>query len=215
MSDDWRLRIDLHEHGAAHELTERLEAGDLEHDLETAYLDRVAVTRDQTELFFYSDTREQAERVAELTRSLAAEHRWNLDCELRRWHPVAEDWEDPDKPLPEDDSERAAERATLMESEDRESQAQGYPDFEVRVQCASHRDAVKLAERLGREGLPRMRRWRYVFVGASDEDAANALAKRLEQEVPPGSTITAEGSRQAANADLPPRPFAFLGGIGG
>lgn len=73
---------------------------------------------------------------------------------------------------------------------------------------------MKLAEGLGREGLPRMRRWRYVFVGASDEDAANTLAKGLEQEVPPGSTITVEGSRQAGYAELP-RPFAFLGGIGG
>ena len=44
-------------------------------------------------------------------------HGWTVDAELRRWHPAAEDWEDPDKPLPEGNVAQMAEHEALMAAE--------------------------------------------------------------------------------------------------
>lgn len=215
MSDDWRLRVELQEHGNARLLTDRLEAAGLEHDLETSFGNRVVVSRDGGEVFCYAGSREQAERAATLIGSLGAEHGWRLECELKCWHPAEEAWEDPDKPLPQDDQEHAAERAALMEREREEAQQRGFAEFEVQVQCPSHRAASELAEVLREEGVPSVRRSRYLLVGAVDEDSAQALAKRLRTQAPPGSVVTTEGTRQAAYAERPGNPFAVLGGMAG
>lgn len=215
MSEDWRLRIGLHESGLAHELTERLAASELEHDLEQAFHDRVVVSRDGTEVFCYADTREQAERAEALIQSLAGKHRWHVDAELRRWHPASEEWEDPDEPLPRSDAQQAAESAELLAKERREAAAQGYPDYEVRVQCSSHRQTVGLAEQLRREGLPCVRRWTYVMIGAPDEVSARALAERLRHEAPAGCAVIAEGNMRAVLEGRPPNPFAIFGGLAG
>ena len=43
MNDDWRLRVDVHEERTARELTQRLGAFDLAHELTTEFADRVIV----------------------------------------------------------------------------------------------------------------------------------------------------------------------------
>lgn len=220
MNDDWRLRVDLHDDRRAHELTDRLEAFDLEHDLRTSFDDRVIVSRDGPEVFCYAATREQAQAAEKAIRSVAAEHGWPMDCELAHWHPSAQEWEDPDASLPLGDAERAAERRRLMDRERSESEAQGYPEYEVRVHCASHRDALELVERLRAEGVESVQRWQFVVLGAPDEDSAGALAERLRGEVPAASTITVEGSVREVLAQAPlatpfGNPFAVFGGLGG
>jgi hypothetical protein len=117
MSDDWRLRADLHEGGHARRLTDRLEAGELEHDLESEFHDRVVVSRDGAEVFLYAGSREQAEATEKLIRSLAAGEGCELDSELRRWHEASETWEEVEKPVPDDDAARAAEHARLIAAE--------------------------------------------------------------------------------------------------
>jgi hypothetical protein len=215
MSDDWRLRVHLDDERAARELTERLGAPELEHDLEQSFHDRVAVSLDGSEVFCYTGTRAQAERVDQIIRSLGDQNSWQLESELRHWHPTAEEWEDPDTPLPDTDAQRAAERHELMDSERAESLARGYPEFEVRVELHRHRDTVQLAEKLRQEGLPNAHRWKYLFIGALDEDDANALAERLRAEVPSGSTVTVEASSNTIFDERPANPFAILGGLGG
>jgi hypothetical protein len=215
MNDDWRLRIDLHEEGHTNALVQGLEAKELEHDLETSFHDRVIVSRDGPEVFCYAATREQAEQASKLISSLAVENGWHPDSELTHWHPTAERWEDADTPLPASDAERAAERAELMSQERQESLAAGQPQWEVRVQCASHHDASQLAEKLQREGLRTVHRWRYLLVGATDEDSANALADRIRQDAPAGSTEIVEGSAATARAAMPSNPFAVFGGLAG
>jgi hypothetical protein len=205
----------MHDERAARELTERLQAPELEHDLERSFHDRVAVSLDGSELFCYTGTRAQAERVDQVIRSLGEQNSWQLESELRHWHPTAEEWEDPDTPLPDTDALRAAERQELMGSERAESLAQGYPEFEVRVELHRHRDTVQLAEKLRQEGLPNVHRWKYLFIGALDEDDANALAERLRGEVPSGSTVTVEASSSTVFDERPSNPFAILGGLGG
>jgi hypothetical protein len=216
MSDDWRLKVALVDDGAAKALTERLEAERLGEDLEASVGDRVVVSGEGADVFIYADTREQADAAADVIRGLATEHKWDVELELKRWHPTAEEWKDPDVPLPQSDAERAAEHAQLVAKEREEGAERGYAPYEVKVQCSHHRETVNLADQLRGEGLPVIRRWRYLIVGASDEDSANALAERLRAEAPSGATVTAEVSERAAWDDDPGRgSFAWFGGLGG
>lgn len=215
MSDDWRLRIRVHDPAHAAQMAEQMAAWALQDELEAAFHERVVISGEKGELFCYTASREQAERVQERISSVAAEKGWQVEVELARWHPVAEEWEDPDRPLPTSDSDLATEHQELIRREREEAREQGYPDFEVRAHLRSRSDAIQLAEHLRAEGIPSLRRWRYLLVGAADEDAANELAKRISAESPPGAVVTTEGTGRAANAVRPGNPFAVFGGIGG
>jgi hypothetical protein len=215
MNDDWRLQVDFHDSRHIQPLLDRLEARELQHDLSAAFQDRVIVSRDGGRVFLYAGSKDQADRVRDLVLTIARQHGWNLDAELRRWHPAAEDWEDPGKPLPDEDAARLAEHQTLMAKEREEAEQRGYPEFEVRVDLPSRHDAVRFAERLGEEGLPAVHRWKFLLVGAADEDSAKELAARIEDEAPTGSSVKVEGTWTAAYAERPPNPFAVLGGLAG
>lgn len=214
LEENWRLRVDLHEEGRAHRLTEQLEAHELKRDLENAFHDRVIVYRDGPLVFCFAGTRSQAEGAGKLISSLAAEHGWHLNSELAHWHPLAEDWEDPDKPLPQTDAERIAEHAVLIEHEREETARLGYPEWEVRVQCTSPLAASRLSEKLRGEGLPHVHRWRYLLIGAADEDSAGELAERIEREAPARTSTSVEVTARAALAASSRHPFAVFGGSG-
>jgi hypothetical protein len=215
MNDEWRLQIDLHDEGHALPLVERLDARELEHELSSAFADRVIVSRDGARLFLYAGTREQAEAARDLIAALDERHGWSADDELARWHPETLEWEAPDTPPAADDVAAAAGHEALVASERQASERSGEPGFEVRVDLPSHEAAERFAELLRAEGLPAVRRWKYLVVGADDEDAAKALAARLEAEAPAGSRVGAEGSGRVAWAERPPNPFAIFGGLGG
>jgi uncharacterized protein (DUF305 family) len=219
MDDDWRLRVTLENDSQARQLADHLANFDREHGLKTSFVDRVVVSRDDAEIFGYTATREQADATQQAVRQLADEHQLSVSFELKHWHPTAEEWEDPDKPLPDTDADRAAERAELMGEEREESQAQGFAEFEVRVKCPHHRDARALAKRLTDEGIPNVHRWQFVVVGATDEDSANALAERIRREAPEGSEVTAEGGVSEIVSESPYAtpftPFAVFGGLEG
>lgn len=214
MNDDWRLRVDVHDAARAGWLTERLDASELEHKLERAFHDRVIVSQEGHHLFCYTGTREQAEAAESLIRSLAGEHGWQLDCELRRWHPEAEEWEAPEAPLPSTPAQHDAEHAARIARERCEAREQGYPSFEVRVQCRSEHDCRGFAEQLEAEGLAVVRRGHFLIVGAADEDTAQELATRFHREAPDGSAVVAEGTVPAVMAGTS-NPFAVFGGLGG
>jgi hypothetical protein len=216
MADDWRLHAELLDETAARALTKRLEAEKLSQKLETSFGDRLAVSGDGPNVFVYAGDRGQADAAADAIRALAAANGWVVELDLKRWHPIAEEWEDPDVPLPQTDADRAAEHEQLIAKEREDTAQSGYAEYEVRVECPSHRDTVALAKRLHDEGVPVVRRWRYLLVGAADEDSANALAERLRGEAPAGSTVIAEVSRRAAYDEDPGRAsFAVFGGLGG
>jgi hypothetical protein len=215
MNDEWRLQIDVQRERDAGSLTERLDAAELEHELSEAFHDRLIVSGDGPRVFVYAGTREQAERARDLIAKLAETHGWDLDSELTHWHPEAEQWEAPDLPLPDGDAAKLAEHEELIAAERKQLAESGEPEFEVRVDLPSHREAVRFAELLRAEGLPAVRRWKYLVVGATDEDSARALATRLEGEAPAGSRVTVEGSGQIAYAERPANPFAVFGGLGG
>jgi hypothetical protein len=216
MNDDWRLSIELAEHGFAHGMTEDLAVGELDHDLEESFGDRVIVTHDGPHVFLYAATREQAEEAEKAVRALAAKNDWHIAAtNLEHWHPTELEWEDPDKPQPRTEEETESEHGALIEEERSEAVERGYPEWEVRVDTPGHREAVELSKRLDAEGLQNVRRWKYVVVGAIDEDSAQALAERLRTEAPAGSEVKVEGTFQAARHEAPPNPFAIFGGLGG
>lgn len=213
MSDDWRIQVDFVEEGLADALHDRLDAQDLEHELSRAFHDRVIVSRDGGTVFLYAGDREQAEKAQTLVEQLAQEEHEEIEVSCSRWHHDAEEWRPADEPLPGDSDAQAAEHATRVARERQESEESGSPEYEVRIDLPSHGEAKALVERLSAEGLRSVHRWKYVLLGAADEDSANGLAERVRAEAPPGSTVAVEGTWREANAERPHSPFWFLGGL--
>jgi hypothetical protein len=215
MNDDWRLRIELPDTGQARALTDRLKAHTTPDEQTQSFHDRIVVSSDGPEVFAYAGTREQAEATQRAVAQLVSEHGWSVRYELTHWHPTAERWEDADLPLPATDAARAQEFQERVAQERADTAQQGYPDFEVRVQCASRGKAGELAEQLRDEGIPVVHRWSAVLVGATDETSAGQLAERLRTEAPAGCEVTVEGNLRAIYEDRPSYRFAVFGGMSG
>jgi hypothetical protein len=213
-NDDWRVQVDFRDDGVADALQDRLDAQELEHDLSEAFHDRVTVSRNDATVFLYAGDRDQAEKAMNLVVRLTDEDEEEVTIDFRRWHPLSLEWEPADESLPEDAAARAAEHQERIEKERRESEEQGYPRYEVQIKLPSWGEADAFADRLRSEGLPTVRRWRVVLVGAADEDTAAELAYRIRGEVPAGTPVAVAGTLHEAEDDVR-RPFAFLGGLAG
>jgi hypothetical protein len=194
MRDDWRIRIDLEEEQAPGFL-ERLgldlgsSARELARELEGH---RLAVSRDEDELFVYAESREQAGRARAIVQAeLEEEGLTARVTEPERWLADEERWSD-------EPPEPGFEEKIL---------AHGYAPWEVRVECESHHEAQELADRLESDGHHVVRRYTYVLVGAASEEEARDLARRLHGEV--------EAGGEAVWEVLPQNPFAVFGGLGG
>jgi hypothetical protein len=192
--DDWRIRIHFDQPDEARGLLERLglalggEAAELARELEER---RLAVSFDEDDVFVYASSRQEAERANAVVdavlreqgaaaRASGIEH-WLADEERWDGEPAEETWED-------------------------EELEHGHAPWEVRVEAESHAAARELAERLEAEGLPVVRRWKYVVVGAATEAEARELARRLHGEVEAGGEVVWES--------VPGNPFAVFGGMG-
>lgn len=215
MNDDWRVQVTCPTTTTAASLSEALREGEFQHNMQDAAGERVIVSLDGHELFLYASTRSQAERAAEAVKALVARSGVSVRTELRRWHPVSEEWIDADLPLPESEAARMAEHAETIEREREESANLKFSEYEVRVGTRSHRETLDLAERLRAEGIPCLRRWRYLLIGAVDEDAANRLAERVRTLAPAGSSIEVEATVATVESETPANPFAVFGGLGG
>ena len=215
MNDDWRIEVGFDEAGHIESLVDRLEAGKLEHELSNAFHDRVIVSREGDKVFLYAGAREQAEAARDQVLALAQKHAWKLDVDLEHWHPVAEEWEDPAVPLPSGDAAMKAEHDEMIAAERRQTKEGGHPEYEVRVDLPSFHEASRFAETLRSENLPVVHRWRFLLIGVPDEDSGKQLVERTQEQAPPGSKVSLEGTWALAYAERPPNPFAFLGGLAG
>jgi len=212
MNDDFRVHFTLPSHIGAKQLREALRDTGLNHLL-AEQIDHVAVSVDGNEVFLYAGSDDDAEQAAAAVTAFGTENGWAISPEIRRWHPDAEEWEDPSAPLPVASDAVAAEHANVITAERVESERYGFPEYEVRVECATHADTVALAGALRDEGIPSVRRFRYLLVGAIDEDSANRLAMRIGA-MPGADTTTVAASPRAAEANLPVSRFALFGGLG-
>jgi hypothetical protein len=191
-SSDWRVTISLadtaHTDQARRAVAEREVADDVRHRLGAG----IAVGAGEAELFLYAGTEAAARQAEQVARDVLAEDGIGAEFALHRWHPIEEQWETPDVAMPQTGAERAAEHERLEAAETAESLASGTAQWQARAELPSHRAAVTLAGTLAAEGWPVVRRWRFLVMGASNEDEAGKLAEHIRAEAPEGATVRAE-----------------------
>jgi hypothetical protein len=116
--------------------------------------------------------------------------------------------------MPDSESAIAAEHAEMIAAEREEQTSLNYAEWEVRVSTDSHRETLELADKLRQDGIPSLRRWRFLLVGAADEDTAKALAERIRAVAGPGAKVEVEASYKSIEAEVGTNPFAIFGGLG-
>jgi hypothetical protein len=188
-SDDWRVTISVSGPGQP-----SVPLSQAEEDIRRQVGRGVAVGAGDAQIFMYAGT-EAAARDAERTaRDVLAGHGIAAESAVHRWHPIEERWETPDVAMPQTSAEREAEHQRLADDETAESLTTGAAQWEVRVDLGSHRQAVALARTLESEGRALVRRWKFLLVGARNEDEARELAAQIRQEAPAGASVIVEKS---------------------
>ena len=190
-SDDWRVTISV-SHARAGQAQQSLSLRQVEEDIRGQVGRGIAVGAGDAQIFLYADTETAAGDAERIARDVLAGHGMTAESVLHRWHPIEERWETPDVPMPETKAERQAERQRLVDAEAAESLATGVAQWDVRAELGSHRQAVALARKLESEGRAVVRRWKFLTVGANDEDEARELAGHIRQEAPPDAVVRVE-----------------------
>jgi hypothetical protein len=192
-ANDWRVTVRMHAGQQAGNAVKHVSSHRVEDEVHTRLGGRVVVSTDGgNELFLYTHSQDAAVTAQQSVRDLLATHGMSADYTVERWHPVAEEWEPTDVPLPSTPAQVQAEHKELDAEETSESVSSGVAMFEVRVQLPSHSESVALAARLADEGYSVVRRWRFLVVGANNEDQAAELAAAIRQEAPAEAVITTE-----------------------
>lgn len=215
MAEDWRVTATLHEDGSAPRVLRALHEHEVKAEVRERLGARVAVSGQGRHIFLYADTRDVAQQAERALGELLSQHGLSADWTLDRWHPLEERWEDGGLALPRTVEERRIEHQRLEEQETEDSLRTGLAEWEVRVELPSHHDAVQLADRLASEGDPVVRRWKYLLVGANDEDDADQLARTIGAEAPSGTKVHVEPGGGVAWQAMPANPFAVFGGLAG
>jgi len=175
--DDWRIHVELEQAGDQGDFLERL-TGALDDEAEELAKalsgDRLAVSRDESELFVYASSKSQAEHARAMIEAELSRHGFEAKISrVEHWLVSEERWDD--EPKGETWEEEEVER--------------GGAPWEVRVTCESRHEAKDLAERLESEGYRPLRRWRYLIVGTETREDAESLAGRLHGEVEPSGEV--------------------------
>ena len=191
--NEWRVTVTLDDQAHAGRALQSLREHEVEDDVRRRLGHRVAVSADGSCVFLYAGTEIAAREADRVVREVMAQRNIDADFAVDRWHPAEEEWQDADVAMPQTDEQRQAEHQRLEEEETRESLASGHsPRWEVRVELPSHHDAVALAGRLQAEGRPVIRRWKFLVLGANDEDDARNLARVIKLEAPAAASVHAE-----------------------
>lgn len=189
MAEEYRVEVELEDPEHGYTTEERLRALDLDDDARERLGSKVMVTRDDSTIFLYATTEPGAREAERVMRELVAADELSAEIRVTRWHPVAEEWRDASVPLPASPDDEAEELAAREMAEAREAEIEGDYDWHVVVHAPARSDAIELADRLGGEGLPVRRRWRYVTVGVLTEERAEELAARLRSELPDDADV--------------------------
>ena len=184
--DDWRVTLSVSQPQTGQALRE------LEEDIRGQVGRDIGVGAGEAQIFLYAGTETAAGQAEQIARDVLARHGITAGSAVHRWHPIEERWETPDVPMPQTAAERQAEHERLVDAETAEALATGKAQWEVRVELGSHRQAVALGRKLEGEGRAIVRRWRFVVVGAGNEDEARELAGQIRQEVPADAAVKVE-----------------------
>ena len=199
---------------------------EVEKDVRAALGERVVVGGgdDPGVVFLYTGTREAAREAERLLRGIVAEHGIDkAEYALHRWHPEEERWEPEDITLPTTAAEHEVEHERLEEDEVEESGQLGQALWEVRVEFDSHRDAAEMADRIESEAdellagytISVVRHWRYLLIGAENENQAHEIAEEIRSQLPAGAELKVEPSGALVWQSMKTSPFAVLGGLSG
>jgi hypothetical protein len=161
----------------------------VENDVRRRLGDRVAVSADGPSVFLYAGTEDAAREADRVVREVLARRQLTAAFKLDRWHPIEQEWEDAGAPLPQTAEQREAEEERRVADETEESEDTGQTGYEVLIEVESRHEAVELAKRLQSEGHPVIRRWRYVVLGANNEDEARDLAQSVQRETPSTASV--------------------------
>jgi FMN phosphatase YigB (HAD superfamily) len=202
-STDWRVTITLSGQANVEQARQSFSEQEVEQDVRDRLGRNIVIGAGDSQIFLYAGT-ELAAREAERTaREVLGQLGIEAEFALDRWHPIEEEWQSPDVAMPQTEAERQAEHQRLEAAETAESIDFGSARWQARAELPSHREAVALANKLQGEGYPVVRRWKFLIVGANDDDDARALAEHIRQEAPADAQVTAE----PAGVRLPFIPF--------
>jgi len=202
-STDWRVTISLADQAHAEQARRSFSEREVEDDVRLRLGRNIAIGAGDSQIFLYAGTENAAMEAERVAREVLAEHGIEAEFALHRWHPVEEQWESPDVALPRTEAERQAEHQRLEDAETAESLATGTAQWQARVEFPSHHEAVDLAAKLTGEGRTVVRRWKFLVIGANNEDDAQELAEHIRAEAPADATVVAE----PAGVRLPFIPF--------
>lgn len=193
-SNDWRVTISLADPSLLERAQQSFSGHEVDQDVRRQLGRSIAVGAGDSQIFLYTGTELAARDAERVAREVLARQGIRAEFTLHRWHPIEEEWETPDVAMPRTDAERQAEHERLEDAETAESVATGVAQWEARVEFPSHHEAVALADKLRSEGRTVIRRWRFLVVGANNEDDARELAEQIRREAPPDATVRAEHS---------------------
>jgi hypothetical protein len=207
--DEWRVEVALDRDEHADTLSGALHDLRLDDEARKLLGGSVIVTRDGSFIFLYAWHEESAQEAERVVKQLMQDEQLVGQVRLMRWHPVAEEWKDAAQDLPEDEAAVAQEmHEQELEGVDEQREYGEFP-WEVIIELPHIRDTHELASKLREEGLPVKRRFTHLLVGAPSEDDAVELGKRLEGEVPEGSTVGVRGNPD----DMPLPSFVNLAAL--
>lgn len=195
MADDWRVTVTLSDTAHVRRAVQSLCEHQVEDDVRRRLGHRVAVSAYGPSVFLYASSEDAAHETDRVVREMLAQHQLTAEVTLDRWHPLEEEWQDASVPMPaSDEAQAAAEHQHLINDETQQSREAGRAGWEVYVELPSHREAVELAGRLRAEGRAVDRRWKYLIVGADNEDDAGAVAEEIGQEAPANASIRTQAN---------------------
>jgi hypothetical protein len=184
-NEEWRVEVDLDDEGYGSTLRERLRAHDLDDEARQRLGRRVIVTRDGPRLYFYAADEAAAREAERVARELLEAERLTGTVRVVRWDAPAEEW------LAADTADEAHEHPY---------------EWEVHVDLPGRQEARELEGRLGAEGLPVHRLWRWVTIDTRTEDDADDLAQRLVDELPDGVEVHVQPNPEG----IPSPAFVWL-----
>ena len=191
-STDWRVTISLTGQAHVEQARQSISEQEVEQDVRQKLGRNIVVGAGDSQIFLYAGTELAATEAERTAREMLGQLGIEAEFALHRWHPVEEEWQSPDVAMPQTEAEREAEHQRLEDAETADSVAAGSAMWQARVELESHRQAVALAHKLQGEGYPVVRRWKFLVVGANNEDDARALAEHIRQEAPAGAVVCAE-----------------------
>ena len=153
MAEDFRLTVTFPDDSGT-DLAASLSEHELEDEARKKLGAGISVSADGPNVFLYADTRDAADGAKGIVETILEKEGAKAAITLARWHPLAEEWEPVDAPMPQTAAEREAEHEKLEAQDTADSLTSGYAEWEVLVALPSHGDAVELAERLEYDGHP-------------------------------------------------------------